>query len=136
MLELLRFLAVGVANTIVGLGTIYALKWFAGLGDIPANAVGYVVGLMLSFVLNRNWTFSDHGAWVPALMRFLVVFVVAYTANLGMMLQLRDRWHVDSYLAHAIAVVPYTMLFFLGSRLFVFRAGARMVASSRAEPRT
>jgi putative flippase GtrA len=124
MLQLLRFLVVGVLNTAVGLGTIYLLKWAGGVGDVPANACGYAVGLCVSFVLNRRWTFSDRGRRLPAVLRFLFVFAVAYGCNLAMLLQLRDAWQVDAYLAHALATVPYTLVFFLGSKFFVFRSVA------------
>ena len=120
--QLLRFLAVGVVNTAVGLGTIFALKALAGWGDIPANVAGYAVGLITSFVLNRQWTFRHQGAWAGALLRFVAVFGVAYTANLLVLLHLRDAWGVNAYLAHALATIPYTVLFFAGSRWFAFRA--------------
>ena len=117
-----RFLAVGVANTGVGLGSIFALKALAGWGDIPANAAGYAAGLCCSFLLNRRWTFRHEGGWAPALARFLVVFGLAYAANLLVFLHLRDAWGVNAYLAHALATVPYTLLFFAGSRWFAFRS--------------
>lgn len=51
-----RFLIVGLVNTAVGLSVIFACKALAGLGDALSNAVGYTVGLAVSFVLNRSWT--------------------------------------------------------------------------------
>lgn len=116
----LRFLAVGVVNTACGLVTIYALKAFAAWNDVPANMGGYAVGLTVSFVLNRQWTFAHRGAMAPALLRFLVVWVIAYGANLGLMLYLRDHWQVNAYLAHALATMPFTLLSFAGSRWFAF----------------
>jgi putative flippase GtrA len=119
--QFLRFLIVGVANTAVGLGSIWALIGLAGWADLPANAGGYALGLVCSFVLNRRWTFAHSGAWWPALWRFSVVFAIAYAANLATLFALRDGLNVDRYLAHALATVPYTLLFFIGSRLFAFR---------------
>jgi putative flippase GtrA len=123
--QLLRFLAVGVLNTAVGLGTIFALKAVAGWPDVPANIGGYVLGLMVSFVLNRRWTFAHRGDWRGALARFLAVFGVAYTANLVAFLALRDRLGVNPYAAHALAMVVYTAIFFVGSRSIAFRQQTR-----------
>jgi hypothetical protein len=36
------------------------------------------------------------------------------------MFWLRDEVGLDRYWAHALATIPYTVLFFLGSRLLVF----------------
>jgi putative flippase GtrA len=120
--QLARFLSVGVANTVVGLGTIWALIGWGGWADGPANLAGYMVGLVCSFVLNRRWTFAHEGSWWPALCRFVLVFAVAYAANLVAFFALRDGFSVNPYLAHALATVPYTLLFFIGSRLFAFRS--------------
>ena len=120
LVQLTKFLLVGVANTLVGLGTIWLLIGLAGWNDAPANFAGYVVGLACSFTLNRAWTFRDVGQVLPAMTRFLLVFGVAYAANLAAMFWLRDTIGLNRYWAHALATVPYTALFFIGSRLFVF----------------
>jgi putative flippase GtrA len=126
--QLVRFLLVGLVNTGVGLGTIWLLIWTAGWSDMPANAAGYAVGLTCSFLLNRRWTFASDTPWWPALRRFLTVFVVAYSANLLAVVVLRDAGQVNRYLAHALATVPYTIVFFIGSRCFAFRHVARASA--------
>ena len=115
-----RFLLVGVLNTAVGLGTIYACKYFFSLGDVAANGVGYLAGLTNSFFWNRNWTFSHSGNTVWTAARFVLVFAAAYSANLMLMLSLISRSHVNAYAAQAVAVIPYTVIFYLGSRYFVF----------------
>lgn len=121
LLQVARFLLVGVANTLVGLAVIFAAKALAGAGDLAANASGYAVGLTLSFALNRSWTFRDRGRLSPAALRFMLAFALAYLANLATVFGLRDLAGVDSYVAQAAGVVPYTALFFLASRAFVFR---------------
>jgi putative flippase GtrA len=115
-----RFAAVGVVNTAIGLTCIFAAKALLGWGDLSANAAGYAVGLVASFALNRSWTFRDHGRISPALLRFLIAFLVAYLANLAMVFALRDLAGVDAYVAQAAGIVPYTALFFLFSRALVF----------------
>ena len=122
--QFLRFLLVGVTNTVVGLSVIFLLIRFAGWGDLPANLAGYLLGLCCSFLLNRRWTFQHQGWWLSALMRFVLVFAMAYAVNVLTLLALRDWAGANRYLAHALATVPYTITFFLGSRLFAFRANA------------
>lgn len=117
---LARFLAVGVLNTIVGLGIIYACMGLLGMGDAASNAVGYAIGLAVSFVLNRRWTFRHQGNRSSSLVRFLLVFAVAYASNLLVVLALIDSLHVNRYLAQAIGIGAYTTLSYLGSRHFAF----------------
>jgi putative flippase GtrA len=119
--SLVRFLLVGIANTLVGLSVIYLIKWFSAVGDALANACGYAIGLMVSFMLNRNWTFRHSGAILPAAVRFFIVFAIAYIANLGTVLTLVHRFGINGYLAQLLGVPPYTALFYLGSRYVAFR---------------
>lgn len=117
----IRFALVGVVNTLVGLGSIFALKAFLGLGDIEANALGFLAGLGCSFFLNRRWTFEHSGAVFGAAWRFALVFCAAYVANLLTMLGVRDALHIDAYAAHTAGAVVYTVCFYCGSRWFAFR---------------
>jgi putative flippase GtrA len=118
----LRFLLVGILNTLVGLGSIYGCKFFLGLDDVPANMIGYLIGLTNSFIWNRRWTFSHSGGIASSLPKFVVVFLFAYAANLAVALALIRQGAFSSYVAHAVATIPYTVIFYLGSRYFVFPA--------------
>jgi putative flippase GtrA len=118
----LRFGLVGVLNTMVGLGVIFAAKAFLGLGDFAANLLGYALGLMCSFVLNRYWTFRHEGRAFAALWRFGIAFAVAYVLNLVTVFGLRDAMGVNSYLAQAGGCIPYTISFYLLSAYYVFPA--------------
>jgi putative flippase GtrA len=53
-MSFLRFSAVGVINTLLGLTVIFALMRFGGVQYIVANAMGYAIGTVVSFVLNRS----------------------------------------------------------------------------------
>jgi putative flippase GtrA len=120
-MSLLRYLLVGVLNTCVGLGTIYLCMYVFHLGNAPANAIGYAVGIVVSFTMNRRWTFADRGHPGPQLLRFLLVTAVAYLANLGTVMGL-IHLGVPDYLAQALGVAPYTAIGYAGSRWFVFRS--------------
>lgn len=125
-----RFLAVGLVNTVVGLGTIFTAKAFLGFDDLTANAAGYAVGLSLSFLLNKSWTFGFAGDARIALIRFGLVFLVAYALNLSALFLLLRCTPIDAYLAHVIAIASYTAVFYLGSRHYAFAP----LAAGRADP--
>ena len=115
-----RFLVVGVLNTLAGLAVIFAAKAFVDAGDVAANIAGYGVGLGISFILNRTWTFRHRGSALTALARFLLVFVCAYLVNLSTVLLLIHGVNINGYLAQTIGIVPYTVFGFVANRYFVF----------------
>jgi putative flippase GtrA len=126
--EFFRFVLVGVANTLVGLLVIFGMKAAFQAGDVLANAIGYLVGLSMGFVLNRTWTFRHQGSVAADAARFVAAFLIAYAINLGVVVALIDGFAVNSFVAQALGVPPYTVTFFLISKFYVFR---RLEAGSR-----
>jgi putative flippase GtrA len=55
----IRFVLVGLSNTIVDIAMFTALVAGFAVSPVSANIVGYITGTINSFVLNRNWTFRD-----------------------------------------------------------------------------
>lgn len=125
----LKFAGVGVINTLLCLGVIFGLKALAGVGDVPANISGYVVGLACSFLLNRRWTFAHNEHPLPALLRFLLVFLLSYLLNIAVVLILLHLGGND-YLAHLGGMPLYTIAFYLGCRYFVFPPAARSAGAA------
>jgi putative flippase GtrA len=119
--SVVRFLAVGVLNTMLGLACIYAVDTVMRLGDVASNLIGYTIAVIFSFSANRRWTFRHTGGAMPAFGRYLLVLVAAYLANLAAMLAARDLFHQPSAVAQLAGVLPYALLGYLGSRWFAFR---------------
>jgi putative flippase GtrA len=115
----IKFAIVGVANTLAGLFLIYLCKWLLGFGDVMANICGYSIGLALSFMLNRGWTFRHSGPMLSTLTHFLAIFIVAYLSNLTAVLVAKSL-EMNSYLAQASGILPYSVIFFFGSRYVAF----------------
>ena len=120
-----RFLGVGAVNALIGLAVIFAAKWFFGAGDITANLAGYTVGILISFTLNRRWTFDSASAWKPAFVKFVAVSGVAYAANLLAVLAAIHWLGFNGYLAQTIGIPVYTLITFLASKHLVFLADTR-----------
>lgn len=128
-----RFCAVGVSNTLITLVTIFLCKDLLGVNAYVSNAVGYVAGLVNSFLLNRAWTFRSHGRMHTEAMRFAAGFVLCYLLQLWAVWALAStRWGVESYriagfavsgyaIATVVGNVVYTLANFVYNRLVTFR---------------
>jgi putative flippase GtrA len=116
----LRFLAVGFANTALGLAVIYIAKFVFAFNDVAANATGYAFGLLVGYGLNSTWTFDYRGRIPAALARFAIAFLLSYGLNLLAVWFLIKEATVNSYIAQALGIMPYTLCFYLLCRSFVF----------------
>ncbi len=118
-MQIARFLTVGAFNTLLGLALIYLLMHF-GVDYRVANLIGYVVGFLIAFVLNRNWTFAHRGGWLSSFARWGVVAGIAYGGNLVAVIALHRWLGLDARLAQIGGIPVYTMLSYLGGRYFAF----------------
>ena len=57
--SMLRFLLVGVVNTLVGAGIMFLLYNLAGCSYWLSSAANYIVGGIVSFCLNKYFTFQS-----------------------------------------------------------------------------
>ena len=89
-----RFLLVGVGNTLLSMALMFLLE---GLGYWPSTAIAYVAGAVMSFFLNRHFTFHSE----ETLGRSAVKWWERFSKLVGMGL--------------------YTALNYFGQRFFAFR---------------
>ncbi len=119
--ELTKFLSVGVVNTLVGLFIIYLAKGAFNADDIVANALGYSLGMLVSFTLNSRWTFSYQGAHLPALAKFVLVGLASYSMNLLTVVTAIHYFGLNGYVAQALGIPPYTLTSYLANKYYTFR---------------
>jgi putative flippase GtrA len=120
-LQLAKFAAVGAAGYAVNLAVYTALLRGAGWHYAAAATGSFLVAVTNNYVWNRLWTFREQRGHVGFQgLRFLVVALVAYIANLGI-LSVLIAFRTDKVVAQAIAIVLVTPLNFIGNKLWSFR---------------
>lgn len=126
-----KFLLTGAVNTLVGSGVMFLLYNLAGCSYWLSSAMNYLVGGVLSFFLNRSFTFrSAERSWAQA-GRFALTVAVCWLAAYGLArpLTLRLLAGTDEKLqtnaAMLVGIGLYTVLNYLGQRLFAFRYKGR-----------
>ena len=73
-----RFLMVGVLNTLVGAGVMFLLFNLAGWAYWTASAANYVVGGVLSYFLNKHFTFQNKERGWAQVGRFALTVAVCW----------------------------------------------------------
>jgi putative flippase GtrA len=119
-IEMAKFAGVGALNTVIGLAIIYSLKWYLHWGDAAANLVGYLVCIVLGFVLNGLWTFGRSRLTTGHLIGYFLVAGAAYLMNLMAVLTSIDLLNLPGDLAQLVGVPVFTITYYLLNRIFVF----------------
>ena len=117
-----RFLSVGLFNTFVTYLLIVGTKWLLGWTDLSANALGYVAGVCVGFVLNRSWTFDGtYDRTTERAMRYVATFFLAYLVNVFVLALGLNVLRINGYIAQLITMPFYSLVFYLLCRTWVFR---------------
>lgn len=125
--SLLRFLLVGVANTLVGSAVMFGLYNLAGCSYWVSSAANYLVGSVLSFFLNKYFTFCNRERSWGQVLRFIVNIAVCYLLAYGLakpavrMLLSSQSVTVQENAAMFAGMVLFTGLNYFGQRFFAFR---------------
>lgn len=122
-----RFLLVGVINTLVGCGAMFLLYNLAHWSYWLSSAANYVLGGVVSFFLNKYFTFRKREwSWKQA-GRFAINVTVCWLLAYGLakplvlaVLEGRPVWLQENG-AMAVGMCLYTALNYLGQRFFAFR---------------
>ena len=125
--KLIKFLIVGVVNTLVGAGIMFALYNIAGCSYWLSSAANYVVGSILSFILNKHFTFQNGESLRRTIPRFILNVAVCYVVAYGVAKPL-VRWLMSGFslkvqdnAAMLAGMVFYTGLNYFGQRFFAFK---------------
>ncbi|GAX92024.1 GtrA family protein [Effusibacillus lacus] len=124
-----RFLLVGVLNTIVGLCAMYFFLNLAGFNYWASTFLGNSIGAVVSYVLNKTFTFRHKGTVRSSAWKFVLVILVCYGLSYWTSLQLssllQNALPLSQKVIENIAVLVgagiYTIANYLGNKFFAFR---------------
>lgn len=119
-----RFLAVGLFNTGLGYCIIFACMYLAGITPEASNVIGYAVGLVASYLLNKSYTFKKNSSRRGEFIIFLAVFALAYGLNFLALLALVRGMEMHQGLSQVLAGVVYVSVSYLMNKYFVFKTVA------------
>jgi putative flippase GtrA len=121
-MQLLRFLVVGAANTTLGYIVIFGCMYIADFSPELSNALGYMLGFVSSYYLNRNYTFRSSQRRVSEFSRFAFVFLFAYMSNIIVVILLYRFFNIDAISSQIVAAIVYILMSYLLNKIYVFRS--------------
>ncbi len=132
IVQFIKYALVGVMNTLITLAIIFVCKSLLGINEYVSNALGYIGGLINSFLWNKNWVFKVKEDSVRQAVRFLLGFGICYALQFVAMYLLNEQygsyvWLIFGFpisgygIANCISMVLYTLANFVYNRLITFR---------------
>jgi putative flippase GtrA len=115
----LKYFGSGIANSVFGFAIIFGLM-SCGVGPFVSNALGYLTGLSVGFLLARYVVFQNDGNLFRQGWRYILAFAVSYCANLTILFVCVNQFGFENYLSQILASGTYMALMYPLSRCVVF----------------
>ena len=126
-----RFLLVGILNTICGLSIIFLLYNLLHFNYWLSTFVGNSLGAVISYVLNKTFTFHSKQYHGKTIWKFIIVIFVCYIISYSvsyMATQMLNSFFVSAPkdLFNNIAILLgagfYTICNYFGQKIWVFKS--------------
>ena len=139
--KMLKFLFVGVLNTLLGAAIMFGMYNLAGFGYWISSAVAYIAASVFSFFMNRSFTFGDKSSpGLPALKfvaNIAVCYLLAFSMAKPLVLFMLNSMNLPQNATDNIAMFAGMTLFtgfnYIGQRYFVFRLSVKVSVARGAK---
>lgn len=123
----IKFLLVGVVNTLVGTSVMFLSYNLLHFSYWTSSAANYVIGSIVSYFLNKYFTFQQKERSVKTVFKFVanitLCYLLAYGIAKPLVRQLLSGWTVtiQENGAMVCGMGLFVVFNYLGQRFFVFK---------------
>lgn len=123
----IKFILVGIVNTIFGIVIMFGLYNLAGCSYWISSAANYFFGSILSFFLNKNFTFQNKDSLKNTVPKFVLNILICYLLAYGIA-KPATLYALQSYsvavqenIAMFVGMCLFVGFNYLGQRYFAFK---------------
>ena len=122
----IKFVMVGMVNTLLGTTIMFVFYNVFHLSYWVSSASNYFFGSLVSYLLNKNFTFRFKEKGYYSLLRFIINILICYFLAYGIAKPI-IHWMLNSYsiiiqenISMALGMCLFVVFNYLGQRFFAF----------------
>lgn len=122
-----KFIIVGCINTIVGTSVMFLSYNLLGFGYWLSSALNYIVGSIVSYILNKNYTFQNKDKSIKTVIKFIINITLCYVIAYGIAKPLvinilsGQSQAIQENIAMIVGMGLFVILNYFGQRFFAFK---------------
>lgn len=123
----IKFLIVGVLNTLVGAAVMFFAYNLLHLNYWASSVANYIVGSIVSYILNKHFTFQNKDNSIKVLIKFVVNISICYLLAYGIAKPLTMKilagmsTNVQENIAMIVGMCFFVVFNYIGQRYFTFK---------------
>ncbi len=119
--RIVKFLGVGVLNTLFGYG-IYAVLVFIGLPYLIALFAATIIGVLFNYFSFGKIVFNTYSGWF-VFGKFIVAYALVYVINAALLSILTEGKYLNAYFAQGVCILPSVATSWLMMNRWVYKNG-------------
>lgn len=123
MEKFIKFGLVGVLNTGITIFSYAILVYVFKMYFILANIIAYFLGMINSYIWNKNWVFKVKESHFLIYIKFVVVNIFVLGLNTLGLFILVDIYEINKMISQILVVGISTIINFLLTKLWTFSQG-------------
>lgn len=122
-----KFILVGIVNTLFGTAIMFALYNIAHCNYWVSSAANYICGSILSYFLNKHFTFQNKSKDIKIVLRFILNISICYLVAYGVakpavkMVLAESSQTIQDNCSMLVGMGIFVILNYLGQRFFAFK---------------
>lgn len=123
----IKFIIVGIINTIVGTSVMFILYNVFSVGYWVSSAANYIIGSIVSYFLNKYFTFQNREKSFKQIILFVInislCYLIAYGVAKPMVAFILNQYNekIQGNISMLVGMGLFVILNYFGQRLVVFR---------------
>lgn len=118
--QLLSYGWIGLVTAAAHYGVLIGLVEFGRLAPVPATLAGFLVGAVVSYTLNRRFTFETSRGHAQAGWRFLVIAGLGFCATWALMHLFVNLWRLPYLPMQLVTTALVMAVSFTGHKFWSF----------------
>ena len=124
---ILKFMIVGCINTLVGTTVMFLSYNLIGLGYWISSEMNYIIGSIVSYFLNKYYTFQNNNKSIKIVIKFIINITICYLLAYGLakpfviMILSSYTKNVQENIAMIVGMGLFVILNYFGQRFFAFK---------------
>ncbi|GAB6168547.1 GtrA family protein [Clostridium carnis] len=119
MEKFLKFGLVGILNTLITIIVFNILKTI-GINLFVANSIGYISGMINSYLWNNRWVFKSNSKEISTIIKFIVVNIITIIINNIILLLLVSNLNINDTISQILALTITMIINFIGNKIWTF----------------
>ena len=121
-IQFVKFLVVGFISSLLNLFTFYILFYCMSMNKLFSYSLGYIIGVLLGFTLNKTWSFNNkEKKWGKLLFKYFLVYT--FNLFLGMICfkAIDMLFNIEEIIIQFLVIIITAFCNFFGLKFFVFK---------------